>query len=91
MLTGAQVRAARALLNISVTRLAELTGLAVNTIRRAEATNGISPLTEANIQLIRNTFESAGVSFLAGSAEGGVGVRFEKGAVPDLQKRRRDS
>ena len=90
MLTGAQIRAARALLNMSVTELAEVTGLAVNTVRRAEGTNGVSPLTTANIQSIRNTFEGAGVSFLPAGREGGVGVRFEQNAVPAFQKRRRE-
>lgn len=89
MLTGAQIRAARALLNISVAELAELTGLAVNTIRRAEGTNNVSPITTANLQLIKQTFEKAGVAFLAAEEEG-VGVRFAKNAAPIIKRRRRD-
>ena len=42
MITAAQMRAARALLNIDQRRLADMSGLSVPTIQRMEASNGVS-------------------------------------------------
>lgn len=89
MLTGAQIRAARGLLNWSVAELAERTGLAVNTIRKAEGTNEKPPITAAPIQLIMKTLADAGVLFLE-AGEQGAGVRFAKPNNSDFKKRRRD-
>lgn len=88
MLTGAQIRAARGLLNISVAQLAELTGLAINTIRRAEGTNDTPRITSANMQLLMNTLEERGVIFLE-SGEYGPGVRLAKPGAMMFEKRRR--
>lgn len=74
--TGAQIRAARGLLNMSVAELAELTGLAVNTIKRAEATNGAAPITAANAALIVMRLEEAGVELIAPGEVAGAGARF---------------
>ena len=88
-LTGAQLRAARGLLNISVAELSERTGLAINTIRRAEATNEQAPITVANAQLLRSTLEKAGVIFITADNLG-AGVRFASAESPTPQRRRRD-
>lgn len=90
LITGAQLRAARGLLNLSITGVSELTGLAINTIRRAEATNEVAPITAANIKLLVDTFQKAGVLFIAAD-ELGVGVRFASAAAIPVQPRRRDS
>lgn len=86
--TGAQIRAARGLLNISVSELAERTGLSLNTVRKAEATNGVAALTKANSQLLSSTLIAAGVIFIPADALG-AGVRLKD---PDQEplKRRRD-
>ncbi len=87
-ITGAQIRAARGLLNISVSELAERTGLSLNTVRKAEATNGVAALNKANSQLLSSTLRAAGIIFIpAGSL--GAGVRLKD---PDQEpsKRRRD-
>lgn len=88
MLTGAQLRAARGLLNFSVAELAERTGLAVNTIRRAEAVNGLVPITQGNAGLLKVTLEGSGVIFLSAD-EFGPGVRLRKPEPLPGQKRRR--
>lgn len=75
MLTGAQIRAARALLDMSIADLARLAGLAVNTVRRAEGTNDIPRLTNANMKLLRSALEEAGVDFIEAD-DFGPGVRF---------------
>ena len=85
--TGAQLRAARGLLNMSVSDLSERTGLAINTIRRAEATNGIAPITAANAQLLVTTLEGAGVVFLPADTLG-AGVRLRELDQEPLRRRR---
>ena len=76
VVTGAQLRAARALLNISALQLAELTGLGLNTVRRAEATNAAAPVTATNARLLVSTLEAAGVVFIPAEATLGAGVRL---------------
>lgn len=88
-MTGTQLRAARGLLNLSVSELAELTGLAVNTIRRAEATNGEVPITAANKNTLLMTLEKDGVVFIAPDAALGAGVRLRSAEAPALRPRRR--
>ncbi len=85
--TGAQLRAARGLLNMSVSDLAERTGLALNTIRRAEATNAEAPITAANCQLLVSTLEAAGVLFIAADTLG-AGVRLKEVDQAPLKRRR---
>ena len=61
--TGAQLRAARGLLNLSVLEVSERTGLVPNTIKRAESTNDLSPTTKANARLLVRTLSELGVDF----------------------------
>lgn len=89
MVTGSQLRAARALLNISVSELAEDTGLAINTIRRAEGTNGVAPITAANAKLLLTVFDQAGVLFIPAD-ELGPGVRLADPEPGEMRARRRD-
>jgi len=90
-LTGAQIRAARALLNMSAAELCEATGLAINTVRRAEATNDEAPITLGNKKHLLSTFEAAGVVFLD-AGELGVGVRLRDPiTAPPRFRRRREA
>jgi transcriptional regulator with XRE-family HTH domain len=73
MITGAQIRAARALLRWSAEALAERSRLGVATIRRAEATDGHPNLTAANVAAVQAALESAGVVF---ENDHGPGVRL---------------
>lgn len=86
--TGAQLRAARGLLNISVLELSERAGLALNTVRRAEATNATAPVTPANAKLLASTLEAAGVVFIPAEGELGAGVRLRSRDQNALQRRR---
>ena len=76
-LTGAQIRAARALLKWSAADLARHCALGVNTIRRAEIAEDATSLTIANELAIRRTLELAGVEFIDENG-GGPGVRLRK-------------
>lgn len=87
--TGAQLRAARGLLNMSVLELSERTGLAANTIKRAESVNSSAPIHAANAKLLVVTLSAAGVVFIAPSEGRGAGVRLLDDAQPTLSRKRR--
>ncbi len=76
-ITGAQLRAARALIRISAEELARVAAVGVATVRRAEAADDRPALTEANMRAIRAALEAAGVEFLPGNGAG-PGVRLAK-------------
>ena len=86
--TGAQLRGGRGLLNMSVIDLAERTGLALNTIRKAEATNDDVPINAANARLIVTKLEAAGIIFLP-AGEFGVGVMLRERNPTPLERRRK--
>ena len=74
-ITGAQIRAARALIRWSAKELALAAGVGVATISRAEVEAGRTTLTAANLKAIKSALEAAGIEFLPQNG-GGVGVRF---------------
>lgn len=77
MITPAQCRAARGLLDWSQSELADRSGVGCSTIRSFE--NGRHALMRSNSRLLRATFEEAGVRFLDGEGEG-PGVRLSNTA-----------
>lgn len=87
--TGAQLRAARGLLNLSVKELSERSGLAANTIKRAEGTNDLSPITRANAKLLIAILMDLGVAFVAADESCGAGVRLRHGVDVQLTRKRR--
>jgi transcriptional regulator with XRE-family HTH domain len=74
-ITGAQIRAGRALIRWSAEDLAKSTRLGIATIRRAEAVDGLPTVTTANAEAIRQALETAGVDFIPANG-GGPGVRL---------------
>jgi len=76
MLTGAQIRAARALLAWNQSDLAAATGLALSTIRRLEADSGILQSNVATLVSITDAMSKAGVEFIDANG-GGPGVRLK--------------
>ncbi len=75
-LTAAQIRAARALLNMSQAKLADLAGLSAMTVKRAEGSGKPKPSDEVYGE-IRKTLELSGVEFLNSNGKG-AGVRFSR-------------
>ena len=77
MITGSQMRAARALLRWSVEELAKSANVSVMTIRRAEGNDGPVKMLPNNLAAIRAALEDAGVIFVEENGEG-PGVRLKK-------------
>lgn len=76
-ITGAQMRAARALVRWSAKDLAKAASVGVATVRRAESEDGIPPTTLANRNAIRGALEAAGIEFISENG-GGPGVRLAR-------------
>lgn len=62
--TGAQIRAARSIVRLSVRDLSELSGVPIGTIRRIEDIDGVSAADQNASDLLRAQLEQAGVTFL---------------------------
>jgi predicted transcriptional regulator len=84
LITSAQMRAARALLDIDQRRLAELAGVSLPTIQRMEASDGVVRGVVDSLVKVIAAIENAGVELLgddAPSGRGGRGVRFRARAA----------
>jgi transcriptional regulator with XRE-family HTH domain len=73
--TGAQIRAGRALLDLSAEKLAEKTTLSRGTIQRAELET--AEVTASNMARIVETLKALGIIFIPANGED-VGVRLKK-------------
>ena len=80
MISAAQLRAARALLDIDQRRLADLCGLSVPTIQRMEASEGVIRGNVDSLMKLVNALDAAGIELIgesAASPSGGRGVRLK--------------
>ncbi len=75
MIQPNQVRAARALLNMSQTELAESAGVGVATVRRLEGSVGSLRITVDAMHRIQRALDAAGISFIETSETLGVALR----------------
>ena len=75
-MTGAQLRAARALLGWTAQQLADASGVGVATIRRTETVDGEVKMIAANVAAIARSLEAAGVDLIDPNG-GGAGVRLK--------------
>ncbi|MFO1101063.1 MAG: helix-turn-helix transcriptional regulator [Xanthobacteraceae bacterium] len=85
MITGAQMRAARALLGIDQRQLAELSGVSLPTIQRMEASEGNVRGVVDTLTKVVEAFDRAGIELIGEntiSLEGGRGVRFKHAKAP---------
>lgn len=78
VLTGSQIRAARALLKWSAHQLADHSGVSYAAIQRAEQADGMPNMQTKNLASIKGALEKGGCTFLDGpySGDGGPGVRL---------------
>jgi transcriptional regulator with XRE-family HTH domain len=77
MLTGEQLRGARAMLRIDQRRLAELSGVSVETIKRLESKIGRLSAITGTIEKLCRALEHAGIVFVDENGHG-PGVRMRK-------------
>ncbi|HHZ10571.1 MAG TPA: helix-turn-helix domain-containing protein [Rhizobiales bacterium] len=85
MITGSQMRAARALLGLDQKELAAIAGLSVPTIQRMEASEGTVRGVVESLTRVVEAIERAGVELIADgavSSGGGRGVRLKRSARP---------
>ena len=77
MVEAAQVRAARALIDWSQTKLADAAGVPVSLVERLE-TGTSDPVANEGIDKLRAALEAAGVVFIPKNGGGGIGVRLRE-------------
>lgn len=75
MITTEQIRAARAILRITVVELAEKSGVGVATIKRLEAGRGVPAVHTRTLNEIQKALNLMGVEFI-GTPEDRPGVRL---------------
>ncbi len=82
--TGAQLRAARALIGMRAEDLAQESRVSLRTIRRAEQEDGSVSMTDVNTRAVLTVLEQRGIQLIQ-TEEGGFGVLLNK------KVRRKDS
>jgi len=82
MITGAQIRAARAALGWSVVVLAGHAGVAAKTISRLEEFDGVPAGRLSTMMDVKSALEAAGIEFV-GSPRDRPGIRLGKKLSPD--------
>ena len=75
MITGMQIRSARAALRLTVEGLAALSSVSARTIKRMESEDGQPVSTPANLAAVKSCLEANGIEFI-GNAEEGPGIRI---------------
>jgi len=76
LILSQQIRAARALLRITVVDLANASGVGIATIKRIEAVNGIPPAHARTLDQISRALSDAGIEFV-GTPDDRPGVRIK--------------
>jgi transcriptional regulator with XRE-family HTH domain len=75
MIDAGQIKAARALLNMSQTDLARIASVHVATVRRIEASTEVRGAAET-LWKIQSALEKAGIEFIPADEQRGRGLRF---------------
>ena len=78
MITSAQIRAARGMLEWTRTDLAEKSGVGFSSMQRLESADGVPGAQFKTLEAIKEAFEKAGIEFI-GSPDEGAGVRWRPG------------
>ena len=77
MITSAQIRAARGLLDWSRKDLAERSGVSFASMMRLESFDGVPSSNVKTLDALKKAFEEAGVEF-TGTPDSQAGVRWKK-------------
>ena len=75
IVTGAQIRSARAALGWSAQTLADRSGVGLRTLMRLEQIDGVPSSRSSTLAVIKSALESAGIEFI-GSPTDGPGIRI---------------
>ncbi len=78
VITGEQLRGARAMARIEQGDLAARAGVSVETVKRLERTVGPVSANTMTVDGIQRALEAAGVEFIPENGGGGAGVRLRK-------------
>jgi transcriptional regulator with XRE-family HTH domain len=81
MITGMQIRSARAALHWTVQHLADRAGVSIQTIKRFEVNDGVPGSRTSTLADIKAAFEAAGVEFI-GSPNDRPGIRVSTPSIP---------
>ena len=84
MLTGTQIRMARAALKWSLQELAACSNVHFATVQRAEQADGIPHMRVATLFAIKSAFEAAGCEFLINDKDRSSGVSV---LIPQINER----
>ena len=76
MITSAQIRAARGMLNWSRKDLAEHSGVSFASMMRLESFSGVPASNFKTLESVKQAFEKAGIEFI-GTPGSGAGVRWK--------------
>ena len=80
MITGQQIRSARAALNWSAQTLAGYSGVSLRTLMRLEQTDSVPASRASTLMEIQRAFEAAGIEFI-GTPDDRPGIRFSRPAA----------
>lgn len=86
MLTGEQLRAARAMLKIEQGELAVMAGVSAETIKRLERMDGTVSAQVATVMKIRQALEADGIIFIPENG-GLAGVRLRRDPPANIRQR----
>jgi transcriptional regulator with XRE-family HTH domain len=81
VITGLQIRSARAALRWTSKQLAERAGVASRTVKRFEQIDAIPPSRSATLVNLQKALEAAGIEFV-GTPEDGPGIRVRSKRGP---------
>lgn len=81
MITGAQIRAARAAIRWSATELGRRAGVSLPTIQRLEQADGVPPSRSSSLQKVQSALEAGGIEFV-GTVTDRPGIRVVGRARP---------
>jgi transcriptional regulator with XRE-family HTH domain len=76
LITSSQLRAARALLKITASDLASISGVGISTIKRFELSDGVPSGNIKTIDALKKALENAGIEFI-GTPDDRPGVRLK--------------
>ena len=85
MISGGQIRAARALLGLSATELSDISGVGWATIQRFENAEGVPVSRSGTLERVRSALEAHGIEFI-GDPVMSPGVQLKRALASESTK-----